>query len=219
MPRLAISAAILAALAAPACAEGPLAPGEVFSFDGPRWGGHVGYGRADFETPTIPPEAFTFFPAEAAALQAEFDGIEAFDPSGLTYGFHAGYDVQRGSFVVGGEVAAFGGSLDDEDAEAFGGTTDEIAQFRLDYVARAMMRGGVARERDLFFVTGGAAYLDLEDGESESGIAYGLGYERAVSSRSTLGVQVIQHEFDSLLGVDDLDVELQTIEARFSVRF
>ena len=172
-----------------------------------------------------------FGASEAAA------GLSDGPDTGAAYGLHAGFNVQRGRFVFGPEVAVFGAEV--EPTGAVFGTFPAVVSpnevsVTLDHGARLVARGGVVAGATLVYGTAGVAYLEGEapalgrvDGLSASlrneafgelGYAVGFGVERLLGSRLVIGAQYTLHRVDE---VGDLDVDLShhVLEARVSARF
>lgn len=237
-PSIIAVSALGALVAAPALAAGPLdaAPDPVVvppaepvpapSFAGPYVGGSVGYGALDAsDAEGILEQGFA-----PEFIEDTFD-LERGD---LAYGAHAGYNVRRGSVVFGPELAVFGGEV------GLGGMSDfddelpeEMIDVDINYGARVALRGGVERGRTWFYGTLGAAYLDLSiatdgvqlarDSRDRDGWGYaaGVGVERLVSDRVSVGAQYTLHHFDDFdLGYGhEADVEHRTLDLRVSLNF
>lgn len=175
-------------VAAPAPTPVPIAPAPVMM--GSDWtgfyvGGQVGYGRV-----------------EADALTD--------DAEDLTYGAHAGYLYDLGSWVLGGEVDLDGTEISQDDVD-------------VDTVTRAKLRLGYDAGDFLPYVTGGIAQLrtsssvDAFDGDDTGGFA-GLGLEYRVSPAIRVGGEVLQHQFEDYNGSGE-DIDATTVAARVSFQF
>ena len=237
-----IAAAALSALvAAPALAAGldepvsePFVPAPAEpapAFVGGYVGGSLGYGSLDAsDTEDAIVGSFGFVDDPEGFVADAFE----LEDGGLAYGLHAGYNVQRGSVVFGPELAVFG-----SEAEV-GGATDfdddlpeDIIDAQVDYGARLALRGGVARGRTLVYGTLGVAYLnmsfdisgpdfgDFSEDPDGFGYAAGLGVERLVSDRASLGLQYTLHRFEDFDTVNDVerDIEYRTLDLRVSYTF
>lgn len=138
---------------------------------------------------------------------ADVDGPGTLDGSDNSFGFHAGYDYDFGSWVVGGEI-----DYDKTDVDLDGGAAN------LDSVARLKIKGGYDLGRTLIYATAGAARADTSVG-NETGPFAGLGVSYQVTDRYTVGAEVLEHRFDDLGGVAGNDVDATTITVRGALRF
>jgi len=131
------------------------------------------------------------------------------DPDGLTFGAHAGYLYDFGSWVLGGEF-----DIDGADIE------DDAADVALDAVARAKVRFGYDAGNWLPYVTGGIAQASTSgavDGE-DTGAFGGVGLDYQISDSVRIGGEILQHQFEDF---DDngFDIDATTASARVSFRF
>ena len=171
----------------PAPAPAPIAPAPVMM--GSDWtgfyaGGQLGYGQLDSDALTE-------------------------DPDGLTYGAHAGYLYDLGSWVLGGELDIDGTEIEDETADV-----------ALDTVTRAKLRVGYDAGDWMPYLTGGIAQARTSgavDG-TDTGAFGGLGLDYRVSDGIRVGGEVLQHQFEDF---DDtgIDINATTIAARVSFQF
>ncbi|SDF97349.1 outer membrane protein [Sulfitobacter delicatus] len=130
----------------------------------------------------------------------------ALDGDDASYGVHAGYDYDFGTFVLGGEL-----DYDKTDIELGGGAAN------VDSVARAKLKAGYDFGNTLVYATAGAAQADTSVGD-ESGSFAGLGVTYKVTEQYTVGGEVLQHKFDDVGGTGD-DLDATTISLRGSMRF
>ena len=178
-----ITAAMLAAFAAPSFAGGPVAvaadpvpvaapaPVAMYDWSGPYVG--LAYGKTSGSTQT-------FGPAAAADLE---DGS-------ATTGY-VGYLGQRGNLVYGGELAY--SSLSDTLVTGF---TEEVTDV-LDLKGRV----GFASNRFLMYGVLGWSEISYDrpasgDSTDFSGMNYGVGAEYAVSDRFALGLEYLTRDVD-----------------------
>ena len=186
-------------------------------FAGGYFGGTVGVPQTDLDIQDgIDVNGDGVIDADDATTAAVIEGLD-FD--GLSYGGQVGYNFRIGNFVAGPELALTGVTQEAEDPTgSLVGST--AVSLEIDYIARASLRGGYAWDRNLFYGSVGAAYVSggAATEFSETGSAYGLGYERMVSDRAAIGVQVMQHDFDDIDGAG-FDIKLRTFEARYNYRF
>lgn len=166
MTRLFTSAAAIAILSGAALAadlpvfEAPpiveTAPVSVgYDWSGFYFGGHGGYGWADFEG--------TFDVGELDSDPPAVDEViflDALDVDGFLGGAHAGWNYQSGNLVIGIEGDVSVTSMDDEVFEA--GGANELAEVEIDFLASLRGRAGVAVDRVLFYGTAGVAYVTGE---------------------------------------------------------
>lgn len=135
------------------------------------------------------------------------DASEDFDDDGVTYGAHAGYDYDFGTFVLGGEVEASGFDLSDGGVDA-------------DSVLRAKVRAGYDAGAFLPYVTAGIAQLNTGgalDGD-DTGAVYGVGVDYAYTDTIRIGGEVLQHEFDNFDNTG-ADIDATTAAVRLSFEF
>lgn len=130
-----------------------------------------------------------------------------FDGDGLTYGAHAGYDYDFGTFVLGGELEISGFDV-------------ESGGVDVDSVARAKLRAGYDAGNLLPYVTAGYAMLNTGGGldADDDGAFYGVGIDYKMTDSIRLGGEVLQHEFDDFDGTG-LNLEATTASVRVSFEF
>lgn len=167
---------------APVVAPAPMMSGS--DWTGFYAGGQVGYGKLD-----------------SAGLPE--------DPDGLTYGAHAGYLFDMGSWVLGGELDIDGTDIED--------TTAGVA---VDAITRAKLRVGYDAGNWLPYVTAGVAQARVSGGldATDTGGFAGLGAEYRVSDSVRVGAEVLQHQFDDFDG-SGFDIDATTAAARVSFQF
>ena len=138
--------------------------------------------------------------------QLSSDALED-EPSDITYGVHAGYLYDLGSFVLGGEL-----EYDVTDI------VDEGSDIALDSVLRAKVRAGYDAGNFLPYVTAGVAQattsgaLEAED----TGAFAGLGVDYQVNPNARVGVEVLHHQFDDF---DDSGADIDATTASLRVSF
>lgn len=139
------------------------------------------------------------------------DDVFASDFEGLTYGVHAGYDYDFGSFVLGGELEISGFDLSDSNTG-----TD------VDSVTRLKLRAGYDAGNFLPYIAAGAAQLNTSSGvlgsESDTGYFYGAGVDYRLGNGMRVGAEVLQHEFDDYAG-SGIDADALTGNLRVSFEF
>lgn len=214
-----------------------------YDWSGPYVGVNIGQGRdAEFDLDAaleIDPGT-TFFPGALAG--GTFPTMRSFDGDGLIGGVQAGYNMQAGMFVFGGELdvqlsdvsssisipGAPGGAANNPD-----GFTD--LNFEIDYFATARARAGIALDRFLVYATGGYAYgrvdfdrnyrvgtAEITDSASanRNGWTYGAGAEYALGDFWTIRAEYLKVD----LGSDRFDTAYSdgtigraTIDTEFDV--
>jgi opacity protein-like surface antigen len=127
------------------------------------------------------------------------------DETGGTYGVHAGYDYDFGSFVLGGELEYSG--LDDFD----------VGGAEVHSVARAKLRGGADLGQVMLYGTAGVARVDTSIGE-ETGPVGGVGIEYMATERFSIGAEYLAHRFEDIDGTG-VDADADTLTLRGSLRF
>ncbi|MFN5996073.1 MAG: outer membrane protein [Paracoccaceae bacterium] len=208
-------AAALAALTTPALAGGPTvvaddpmpaamaAPAAAHDWSGPYVGLSYGRTTADIDFSTTGPFDFN---------------------DGKAVGLHAGYLLQRGQMVYGGEIA-FGRVKDSYVPGGFG-NDDEITKY-LDLKARV----GFAANRALFYGVLGysqATYDEyagvgvLSSSSDFDGLAVGIGADFAISQSLSLGMEYLSRnlsgDYEGVAGAT-ADVNLDTLSLRVGLSF
>jgi outer membrane immunogenic protein len=153
------------------------------NWDGFYLGGQVGTGKATDDT--------------GDDLSGDFN----------TYGIHAGYMYDMGTFVLGGELAY---SVLDADGDDVGVDVS---------LANLKFRAGYDAGNFLPYVTAGVAGLyvedDLGDSGSDTGVVYGLGVAYAVTDNFILGGEYVRNTFEE----DDVKLHFDEFSLRASYKF
>lgn len=140
---------------------------------------------------------------EAATFSNEFNG--------LSYGVHAGYDYDFGTFVVGGELELSGFDVAD---------TNTATQ--IDSVTRLKVRAGYDAGLFLPYLTAGVAQLNTSGaplgGVDDTGSFYGLGMDYKLTDSIRVGGEVLQHDFDNYAD-SGLNVDAVTAGVRVAFEF
>ncbi|EKE45036.1 hypothetical protein OCGS_0731 [Oceaniovalibus guishaninsula JLT2003] len=131
------------------------------------------------------------------------------EADGAIGGIFAGYQYDFGTFVLGGEIDLNAANLD------YDGT-----DLSVDQVHRVKLRAGYDAGKWLPYATVGAAYAKAKNGDdlSDTGVAYGVGVDYAVTDRVLVGGEFLRHDWDDFDGTD-IDVSANTIQARVALRF
>lgn len=196
---------ILAGLAVPSLAGGPIvvdadpvpavapAPAAAHDWSGPYLG--LSYGWADAQNTYSTTGTF------------EFD-------EGSSPGIYAGYLMQRGNLVYGGELA-FGKIRDVIDPPFPSSQYDRVVDLkaRLGFAANRVLFYGVLGYSDAPFDDSGSNY-------DTKGLVTGLGADFAVSQRLTMGLEYLHRDLsgDNGLGIA-LDSRLDTLSLRVGLSF
>ena len=174
----------------------------------------------------------------AAHAFDDFDDVLGSDGS-LLGGIHAGYDMQFGSFVVGGLLEA---AIVDLDETFDDGANDVLVESSIDYLASAKLRLGYAFNRLLVYGTAGASMTsyhinaidrvaDDEGSLSETMFGYnvGLGMEYAATQHIALKLDYAFHDFaseefefnsvNSFFEDEEVDLKMHTLKVGLSYRF
>lgn len=122
-------------------------------------------------------------------------------------GLHAGYMLDLGQFAVGGELSY--DNLSADNAAGAGGDAD---------LWRLRGRAGYDLGKFMPFVTLGASHVS-DDGDSETGLTYGIGADYMVTERFKVGLEYSRSDFNDFAGVNGADVDLDLIQVRGSIRF
>jgi predicted porin len=135
----------------------------------------------------------------------DVDGTGGADGDDTSYGLHAGYDYDFGSYVLGGEV-----EYDKTDIDLNGAAT-------VDNVARLKLKAGYDLGSTLIYATAGAARVDTSLG-NDTGAFGGLGVAYQLTDQFTLGSEVLYHDFSDI-GGSGVDANATTLGLRASFRF
>ncbi|SLN17263.1 outer membrane protein [Pseudooctadecabacter jejudonensis] len=142
--------------------------------------------------------------ASLGYAEASEDDETVFDGDGATYGVHAGYDYDFGSFVLGGELEISAFDVSDNDID-------------VDSVARAKLRAGYDAGAFLPYLTVGAAQLNTGgalDGD-DTGSFYGVGMDYMMSDSIRVGGEILQHDFDDFEDAVNLDATTASLRVSF----
>lgn len=168
MKKILIAAGLVAltvpAMAADMAVKAPLAPPvPVWTWTGFYVGGNIGYGWSDRNSTIVAPDAasIAFFGGTLAA--GALPSVYNPRPSGVLGGAQAGYNWQVNKVVFGIEGDIQGADVRGSNTILTSGVGGFVpitatATERLDWFATARGRIGLAASSALFYVTGGAAY-------------------------------------------------------------
>lgn len=148
--------------------------------------------------------------AQVNYIDVSTGGDADLDDDGGLFGLRAGYDVQRGSQVFGALIQYDGGSIEVENTGV-----------ELENVLRVGGRYGFTTGPALYYGMLGYANADTDDIGDADGAFIGVGYERFVTERVTLGAEAIYHDFGDFddAGGANIDGEATTVGLNLNFRF
>lgn len=136
----------------------------------------------------------------------DVDGA-ALDGDGPSYGVFAGYNVQSGNIVYGGEI-----DYDSTEYEIADGAVE------VDSTTRLKGRVGTQLGSGLAYGTAGIVWATSPELGDDNGYLFGVGYDLPVTTNMKIGAEVLQHQFDDY-NDSSLDVGATTFKARVSFSF
>ncbi len=139
-------------------------------------------------------------------ISSETSGASALDGDGALGGVHVGYDVDLGTYVVGGEV-----DYDTADLELGGGAAT------IDSLTRVKVRAGSDIGDALVYGTVGLAMAETSLGD-DNGYILGAGVSQQFTNGWRVGGEVLYHEFEDIDG-SGVDAEATTFSLRASFSF
>lgn len=170
-----------------------------FSWSGFYMGVSVGHGKAEDDD-----EAFPIAPGITIELHSEGED--------WTKGFHAGYQHQMGSFVVGAEW-----EYQNIDIQFEGDGIGPIPVY-IEDSHTLRLRGGIALDRAHFYVSGGMQYTTTNVDLADWAYTVGAGMEYALTDNVVAGVQYDHSWFEDFDG-RPIDGTYNRFSARFGVKF
>ena len=123
----------------------------------------------------------------------------------VSYGIHGGYRFDFGQFVAGGELEY------DNTSISLGGAAT------VDDVLRLKVTGGFDAGPALIYVAAGWADVGTSLGD-DTGAFYGVGAAFRVSPNATLGVEVLEHDFNNINGTG-INADATSVSVRASFQF
>ncbi|MEP2641737.1 outer membrane beta-barrel protein [Roseobacter sp.] len=160
--------------------------------------------------PAITGGNWTGFYAGAQVGNLDVDGeggLAGANGDDTSFGLHAGYNYDFGTWVVGGEL-----DYDDASIDLSGGTAS------VDSVWRAKLRGGYDFGRTLVYATAGLAEIDTSVG-NDTGDFYGLGVSYKATEQFIVSGEYLVHDFSSLGGASGIDADADSFSIRASWQF
>ncbi len=144
---------------------------------------------------------------QIGTAEIDVDGAAELSGDGESYGLFAGYNIQNGAVVYGGEF-----DYDTTEYDVADGTAEVDSTTRLKGRVGTELGGGLA------YGTAGMVWATSPELGDDSGYLFGVGYDFPVSANMTVGAEVLNHQFDDYNDTD-LDVDVTTIKARVSFSF
>ena len=138
---------------------------------------------------------------------ADVDGDAGLAGDEATYGVHAGYNYDFGSYVVGAEVDYDNADIDLNDGAA-----------NSDSLVRLKFKGGYDLGSTLIYATAGAVSADTSVGD-ETGAFLGLGVAYKITDRYVIGAELLEHRFNDIGGTPGSDLDATTFNVRASIQF
>lgn len=129
------------------------------------------------------------------------------DGDGTSYGIFAGYNIQNGVLVYGGEI-----DYDETDYDIGNGAQEVDTTYRIKGKIGTELGGGLA------YGTAGFVWATSPGLGDDDGYLIGAGYDLPVSNNITIGGEVLYHEFDDYNN-SGLDVGVTTFKARVGFNF
>ncbi len=139
-------------------------------------------------------------------ISSETVGATSSEGESALGGVHVGYDVDLGTYVIGGEV-----DYDRADLELDGGAGS------IDSMTRLKVRAGGGIGDALVYGTFGIARAETSFGD-DNGYLFGAGVSQQLGNGVRLGGEVLYHEFDNIDG-SGVDAEATTFSFRASLSF
>jgi len=186
-----------------------------FSWAGGYAGLHIGYGWADIDARSGP--------------LAGFDQSYSYDSDGFLGGGHVGFNFQKQSIVYGLEA-----DLDLTDFNKTStGSLGDTHKTSIDWMGSIRGRVGFASGRNLYYVTGGWAFADvnirsesgaISNSDTLHGWTIGGGMERSISNNMTARLEYRYTDLgatsDNDAGLKDkTDIATHAIRAGVSFKF
>lgn len=140
------------------------------------------------------------------SLEVDTDvaGIKENDTS---YSIHAGYRMDAGQWVIGGEL-----EHDWTDIDLVPGS------ITVDRVMRLKATAGYDLGNTLVYVAAGTAKVDVDGLGDDWGGFYGIGAAYAVSPQTIVGLELLEHNFSDI-GDSDIDADAWSVGLRASWKF
>jgi len=220
---------------------GPAYAPTAASWSGVYFGAHAGGGWGDVD---INETAFLSYGGVPIVA-----GTQSHDTSGWLAGVHLGAMKQFGSFVIGTEFSLSGADINGSGSNCFGitdatyGYVGSKCETTVNWLLTGLAKAGYAWDRWMVYgalgyaVAGVDHSITLSDGALQAswsqqdvahGVAFGAGFELALSKEFMFGVQYLRANLESqgeglflggALSNGRRDIDLDTITARMSYKF
>jgi outer membrane immunogenic protein len=211
-----------------------------YNWSGVYFGAHVGGGWGDVDA------------RESLAISVGgtplLSGSSSHDTSGWLAGVQLGAMKQYGSFVVGTEFSLSGADISGSGGNCFGITTgfgvDANCHTNINWLLTGLVKAGFARDRWMAYGALGYAVAGVDHSlslalfpgvqlnstqqDTAYGVAYGAGFDFAISKDFTIGVQYLHANLESrgeglflggVISNGRRDIDLDTITARFNFKW
>ncbi len=174
-------------------------------------GGHLGYGKADFDG-IFDSSEIVFGPRDILdSVPSRF-----FDAEGGVGGVHLGFNQTFGRFVVGLEAdwshVGWSDRVFDQEDEGPGGSTTDNASVDVNWLASLRGRLGVTSAQTLIYMTAGIAWVDadftaqdadgfpIDTGSTDldgAGFVVGGGIEHALTNQLAIRLEGLYYSFNN----------------------
>lgn len=171
---------------------------------------HLAIGAAALALSTTPVFAndWSGFYAGAGIGNLEVDtSVAGVKENDLAYSVHAGYRMDAGQWVVGGEL-----EHDWTDIELVPGAIN------VDRVMRLKATAGYDLGQALVYVAAGAAQVDVDGLGDEWGGFYGIGAAYAATPQANVSLELLEHNFSDI-GGSGIDADAWSASLRASWKF
>ncbi|MFO8127568.1 outer membrane protein [Yoonia sp.] len=143
---------------------------------------------------------------QIGASDIDVDGAPL-DGDGPSYGMFAGYNVQNGAVVYGGEI-----DYDTTEYDIGNGAVE------VDSTTRLKGRLGSDLTAGLVYGAAGIVWATSPELGDDNGYFIGVGYDAKLMGNAVLGAELLYHDFDDY-NDSSLDVGVTTFKARVSFNF
>ena len=217
---------------------GPVYAPAAYNWSGVYFGAHIGGGWGDVDI------------RETASLTIGgvplLSGTQSHDTSGWLGGVQLGAMKQFGTLVVGTEFSLSGADINGTGGNCFGiagGGVTSNCSTTVNWLLTGLAKGGFAWDRWMVYgalgyavagvdhsiaLTLGPAQLSWSQQDTAHGVAYGAGFEFALSKDFMFGVQYLHANLESrgeglflggLFSNGRRDIDLDTVTARLSYKW
>jgi outer membrane immunogenic protein len=218
---------------------GPVYAPAAYNWSGVYFGAHIGGGWGDVDIRET----------SSLTIGGGVPLVQSHDTSGWLGGVQLGAMKQFGSFVVGTEFSLSGADINGNGGNCFGitaatgGFVGSNCSTTVNWLLTGLAKGGFAWDRWMVYgalgyavagvdhsiaLTLGPAQLSWSQQDTAHGVAYGAGFDFALSKDFMFGVQYLHANLESrgeglllggLLTNGRRDIDLDTITARLSYKW